>query len=130
MKRSLPLVALLLLTLVLPACVTHLQKKENYLKEAGFRTVKPTTPEQIAHFQSLRKNHITHETRNGSTLFMLADENKKILLVGTESQFQRYQELLYIKEVNPDTASAKFTQGLEKAWENGWGSVLGSLIPQ
>jgi len=71
MKRSLPLVALLLLTLVLPACVTHLQKKENYLKEAGFRTVKPTTPEQIAHFQSLRKNHITHETRNGSTLFML-----------------------------------------------------------
>jgi hypothetical protein len=61
---------------------------------------------------------------------MLADENQKILLVGTEEQFQRYQELLYIKEVNPDTASYKFTQGLEKAWNNGWGSVLGSLVPQ
>lgn len=128
MKRSLLLV--LLPSLLLTACATHLQKKEAYLREAGFRTVKPTTPEQIAHFQSLRKNHITHETRNGSTLFMLADGNKKILLVGTEAQFQRYQELLYIKEVNPDTASAKFTQGLEKAWNQGWGSVLGSLIPQ
>lgn len=128
MKRSLLLV--LLPTLLLTACATHLQKKEAYLREAGFRTVKPTTPEQIAHFQSLRKNHITHETRNGSTLFMLADENKKTLLVGTEAQFQRYQELLYIKEVNPDTASYKFTKGLENVWNQGWGSVLGSLVPQ
>jgi hypothetical protein len=130
MKRSLPLVALLLLTLVLPACVTHLQKKENYLKEAGFRTVKPTTPEQIAHFQSLRKNHITHETRNGSTLFMLADENKNVLLVGGESEFQRYQEILYAREVEPGKKSAKFTKGIENIWNQGWGTVLGSMIPQ
>ena len=130
MKRSLPLVALLLLTLVLPACVTHLQKKENYLKEAGFRTVKPTTPEQIAHFQSLRKNHITHETRNGNTLFMLADENKNVLLVGGESEFQRYQEILYAREVEPGKKNAKFTKGIENVWNQGWGSVLGSLVPQ
>lgn len=130
MKRSLPLVALLLLTLVLPACVTHLQKKENYLKEAGFRTVKPSTPEQIAHFQSLRKNHITHETRNGSTLFMLADENKNVLLVGGESEFQRYQEILYAREVEPGKKNAKFTKGIENVWNQGWGSVLGSLVPQ
>jgi hypothetical protein len=130
MTRSLPLVALLLLTLVLPACVTHLQKKENYLKEAGFRTVKPTTPEQIAHFRSLRKNHITHETRNGSTLFMLADENKNVLLVGGESEFQRYQEILYAREVEPGKKNAKFTKGIENVWNQGWGSVLGSLVPQ
>ena len=130
MKRSLPLVALLLLSLVLPACVTHLQKKENYLKEAGFRTVKPTTPEQIAHFQSLRKNHITHETRNGTTLFMLADENKKILLVGGETEFQQYQEILYAREVEPGKKSDKFTQGIANLWNQGWGSVLGSMIPQ
>jgi hypothetical protein len=130
MNRFLPLVALLFLTLVLPACVTHLQKKENYLKEAGFRTVKPTTPEQIAHFQSLRKNHITHETRNGSTLFMLADGNKNVLLVGGESEFQRYQEILYSREVEPGKKSAKFTKGIETIWNQGWGSVLGSMIPQ
>lgn len=130
MKRFLPLLGLLLLTLVMQACATHLQKKEGFLREAGFRTVKPTTPEQITHFQSLRKNHITHETRNGQTLFMLADDNKKILLVGTEEQFQRYQEILYSRVVDSDSAGAKFTQGLEKVWNQGWGSVLGSLIPQ
>lgn len=127
MKR---LLLLLLPALLLTGCATHLQKKEAYLREAGFRTVKPTTPEQIAHFQSLRKNHITHETRNGQTIFMLADQGKKTLLVGTEAEFQRYQEILYSREVNPDTASAKFTQGLEKVWNQGWGSVLGSLVPQ
>ena len=130
MKRFLPIVALLLLTLVLPACASHLDKKEGYLKEAGFRTVKPTTPEQIAHFQSLRKNHITQETRNGSTLFMLADENKNILLVGGKSEFQSYQELLYAREVEPGKKSAKFTKGIETIWNQGWGSVLGSMIPQ
>ena len=128
MKRSLLL--LLLPTLLLSACVTHLQKKENYLKEAGFRTVKPTTPEQIAHFNSLRKNHITHETRNGQTMFMLADENKKILLVGGESEFQQYQEILYARDVEPGKKSAKFTKGIANLWNQGWGSVLGSMIPQ
>lgn len=129
-NRLLPLSILLLSLLLLQACATHLQQKENFLREAGFRTVKPTTPEQIAHFQSLRKGHITHETRNGQTLFMLADENNKTLLVGTEAQFQRYQEILYSRVVDSDTAGAKFTQGLEKVWNTGWGSVLGSLIPQ
>ena len=127
MKRLLPLLAV---TFLLPACATHLDKKEGYLREAGFRTVKPSTPDQIAHFQSLRKGHITHETRNGQTMFMLADDRNNTLLVGSESEFQNYQEILYAKSVNPDTASAKFSQGLEKAWNAGWGSVLGSLVPQ
>jgi hypothetical protein len=130
MKRTLPLVALLLATLLLPACATHLQKKENYLRAAGFRTVKPSTPNQIAHFQSLRKGHICHETRNGQTIYMLADANKNLLLVGGDAELSRYQEIMYSKEVNPDTASAKFAQSFEKAWDAGWGSVLGSLVPQ
>jgi len=130
MKRYPSLLAAILSPLVLSACATHLDKKEGYLREAGFRTVKPSTPDQIAHFQSLRKGHITHETRNGQTMFMLADERNKTLLVGSEAEFQNYQEILYAKSVNPSTASAKFSQGLEKAWNAGWGSVLGSLVPQ
>jgi hypothetical protein len=130
MKRFLPLLAVILLPLALSACATHLDKKEGYLREAGFRTVKPSTPDQIARFQSMRKGHITHETRNGQTMFMLADDRNNTLLVGSETEFQNYQEILYAKSVNPDTASAKFSQGLETAWNEGWGSVLGSLVPQ
>jgi hypothetical protein len=61
---------------------------------------------------------------------MLADPGQHILLVGGDAEYGRYQEILYAKVVDPDTASAKFTQGLEKAWNNGWGAVLGSLVPQ
>ena len=129
MNRLLSLLALLLAVL-LTGCATHLQQKENFLREAGFRTVKPSTPVQIAHFQSLRQGHISHETRNGQTLHMLADPGQHILLVGGDAEYERYQEILYAKVVDPDTASAKFTQGLENAWNNGWGAVLGSLVPQ
>ena len=129
MKRHLPRLALLL-ALALAACATHLQKKESYLIEAGFRTVKPTTPEQIAHFQSLPSGHIRHEERNGQTLYMLADASKNILLVGGESEYERYQEILYAKEVQPGKKADRFTQSLENIWNQGWGSVLGSMIPQ
>jgi hypothetical protein len=130
MKRTLFLVATLLLVLGLPSCATHLQKKESYLKEAGFRTVKPSTPEQIAHLRSLPQGHIQRETRNGQTLYLLADASKNLLLVGGEAEHENYQEIMYAQEINSDSASAKFTQGLEKAWDNGWGAVLGSLVPQ
>ena len=130
MKRSHTLGGLLLLTLVLSSCASHLDKKEGYLREAGFRTVKPATPEQIAHFQSLRKGHISHETRNGQTLYMLADDRKNLLLVGGEPEFESYQEILYAQSVEPGKKSAKFTKGLENVWNQGWGSVLGSLVPQ
>ncbi|MCX6959392.1 MAG: hypothetical protein NTW91_03710 [Verrucomicrobia bacterium] len=130
MKRFLPLLAFILLPLALSACASHLDKKEGYLREAGFRTVKPATPEQIAHFQSLRKGHISHETRNGQTMFMLADERTNTLLVGSETEFQNYQEILYAKSVEPGKKTAQFTKGLENVWNQGWGSVLGSLVPQ
>ncbi len=130
MKRHLPLVILVFTLLFAPGCATHLQKKEAFLKEAGFRLVKPQTPAQIAHLQSLRQGHITHETRNGQTLYILADARKNQLLIGGDTEYERYQEILYARVVDPDTAGAKFTQGLEKAWNTGWGSVLGSLVPQ
>lgn len=128
--RHLPLLALLFLALVLSACASHLQKKESFLTQAGFRTVKPSTPEQIAHFQSLPSGHIRHEERNGQTLYMLADASKNILLVGGESEYERYQEIMYAKEVQPGKKADKFTKNLENIWNQGWGSVLGSMIPQ
>ena len=132
MKPTPPLLAALalLVTLMLPACATHLQKKEAFLREAGFRTVQPQTPDQIAHVRSLRQGHIVHETRNGQTLYMLADAPKNLLLVGGDTEYAKYQEILYAKEVEPGRKSYRFTKSLESAWDQGWGSVLGSMVPQ
>ena len=52
------------------------------------------------------------------------------LLVGTESEFHRHQEILCAKVVDPDTAGAKFTQGLEKNWNAGGGLYSDPLSPQ
>ena len=128
--RHLPLLALLVVALVLSACATHLQKKESFLTQAGFRAVKPTTPEQIAHFQSLPSGHIRHEERNGKTLYMLADSSKNLLLVGGEAEYAKYQEILYSKEVEPGKKADKITKGIANIWDQGWGSVLGSMVPQ
>ena len=128
--RHLPLLALLVLALVLSACASHLQKKESFLTQAGFRTVKPSTPEQIAHFQSLPSGHIRHEERNGKTLYMLADSSKNLLLVGGEAEYSQYQEILYSKEVEPGKKADKITKGIANIWDQGWGSVLGSMVPQ
>lgn len=116
--------------MLLTSCASHLEKKERYLKEAGFRIVNPSTPAQIAHMRSLRQRHICHETRNGQTLYMLADDRKNLLLVGGDAELARYQEILYAKEIDPDTAGARFGRALEKAWNSGWGADLGSLVPQ
>ena len=129
MKRHLPLLALLLM-FPLSSCTSHLQKKENFLTQAGFRAVNPTTPAQIAHFQSLPPGHIRHEERNGKTLYMLADPSKKLLLVGGEAEYAQYQEILYAREVEPGKKADKFTKGLASIWDQGWGSVLGSMVPQ
>jgi len=132
MNRYLPHLALcgLFLALFLSGCATHLQKKETFLTQAGFRTVKPQTPAQIAHFQSLPPGHIRHEEKNGQTLYMLADPTKSLLLVGGEAEYAQYQEILYAKEVEPGKKADKITKGIANIWDQGWGSVLGSMVPQ
>ena len=135
MNRYLPHLALcglcgLFLALFLSGCATHLQKKETVLTQAGFRAVKPQTPSQIAHFQSLPPGHIRHEEKNGQTLYMLADPTKNLLLVGGEAEYAQYQEILYAKEVEPGKKADKITKGIANIWDQGWGSVLGSMVPQ
>jgi len=123
MTRHLPLLALLLLR---PACATHLQKKEQFLSEAGFRAVTPSTPAQIARVQSLPQGHITQVTKNGKTLFVLADARKNLLLVGGNAQFERYQHLLYKKEVDPAIANEKAIKLGQAEWEE-WEGFYGPM---
>jgi hypothetical protein len=121
MKRSLLLV--LLPTLLLTACSTHLQQKENFLREAGFRAVTPTTPAQIAKVQALRQGHITKVTRNGKTLFVLADAKQNLLLIGGNPQLERYQQILYTKQVDPAIENRAFDKALEYDG-GGWGGLM------
>jgi hypothetical protein len=124
MNRLLPLLSILILPLLLlPACTSHLQQKENFLREAGFLAVKPTTPSQIAKVQALTPGKITQMTRKGHTLFVYSDPHKNLLLVGANPQFERYQHILYSKVVIPDRAADKEDKLLADDYA-GWGGMM------
>ncbi|NBZ96214.1 MAG: hypothetical protein EBR40_07300, partial [Proteobacteria bacterium] len=57
------LFSLLIASLLLTGCVSNLQRKEQYLREAGFKAITPTTPAQIAKVQSLPQGHLRQYTR-------------------------------------------------------------------
>ena len=101
LSHSLPRLALLLIVMLLSACATHLQKKESYLREAGFHAVTPVTPVQIARVKELPQGNITRVKRQGKVLFVLADAKQNFVLIGGDPQYQRYQQILYKKEVIP-----------------------------
>jgi len=48
---------LLITGFLLTGCVSNLQRKEQYLREAGFKAVTATTPAQIAKVRSLPRAH-------------------------------------------------------------------------
>lgn len=124
MNRHLPLpLVLLVALLLLPACTSHLQQKENYLRQAGFRPVTPTTPAQIARAKAMPQGHIQKFTRNGKTLFVLSDAKKNLLLIGGNPQLERYQQILYTKQVDPAVEDRAFDKALEYDGF-GWGGMM------
>jgi hypothetical protein len=122
MKRPFLLLAGLLLG-GLSACTNHLQQKENFLREAGFRTVTPTTPAQIERAKAMPQGHIQKITRNGKTLFVLSDAKKNLLLIGGDPQLQRYQQILYTKQVDPEIENRAYDKALEYDGF-GWGGMM------
>ena len=124
--RSLPSF-LLVTALLLAGCATHLQQKEQYLREAGFKAVAPSTPAQIAKVESLTPGHIHRITRNGRTFFVLRDPKSNQLLVGDNARYERYQQILYAKQVDPAIASEKADRMMENDW-GGWDGMLDPMF--
>jgi hypothetical protein len=111
----------------LPACTTHLQQKEQFLREAGFRAVTPSTPAQVAKIHSLPQGHITRVKHGGRTLFILADAKANLLLVGNNARFEQYQQILYRKKVNPEHIDEKVDKMEGDDW-GGWGGMVDPFI--
>jgi len=114
---------LLITCLLLSGCVSSIQQKEEYLRAAGFKAITPTTPAQIAKVQSLPQGHLRQYTRKGQTYFVLADSKKNLLLVGNNARFERYQQILYTKKVDPAIAQEQADRMIENDW-GGWDGMM------
>lgn len=117
------LITVLIAILLLTGCVSNLQRKEQYLREAGFKAVTPTTPAQIAKVQSLPQGHLRQYTRKGQNYFVLADVKKNLLLVGNNASFERYQQILYKRKVDPAIAQEQADRMIENDW-GGWDGMM------
>lgn len=114
MKRLLPIA--ILPALLISAC-SSLKQKEQLMSAAGFRTVVPATPAQVAHLKSLPQDRITTVSKKGKTLFLFADAQNNRLLTGTQSQYKKYQQLrLEKKLVEEKEATAAMNADASSEW--------------
>ncbi|HEY5259812.1 MAG TPA: hypothetical protein VIJ46_04120 [Rhabdochlamydiaceae bacterium] len=123
MKKFLP--TAFLFTLLLSGCHS-LKKKEQLLSEAGFQSVTPATPAQEAHLKSLQaqtKSHLTPVTKQGKTLFLLADAKANRLFIGNQSEYQAYKQLRLTRQLSEDKAATKDLNADASVEWDAWGGL-------
>jgi len=102
---TLPLLSLLLAALVLSACSSG-QNKETLLSAAGFRTVVPTTPKQIAKLKTLPQLKVVPVVKKGQTYFIFADATHNMLLIGNQKQYTVFQQYALQYKMQQDQVEA------------------------
>lgn len=121
MKRLLPLA--LLPVFLITAC-SSVNQKEQLMSAAGFRTVIPNTPAQIAHLKSLPQDKIIPITKKGKTLFIFADARNNWLLIGNQQQYQLFRQYALQYKIQEDKVEAASMNADAAEW-GGWGGIGG-----
>jgi hypothetical protein len=114
------LAAFALLSLTV-GCASGLHSKENLAIAAGFKTITPTKPNQIARLKSLPADKVTRVTHKGQTYYVLPDVANNVAYVGGPNQYQTYQQLrLQRKLSNERLEAAEMNEDASMDW-GGWG---------
>ena len=115
------LAAIALLTLAV-GCANSLQSKENLAVAAGFKTITPTKPNQIARLKSLPADKVTRVTHKGKTYYVLPDVANNVAYVGGPKQYQAYQQLRLARKISNQNleAAAMNEDAASENW-GGWG---------
>lgn len=122
MKRLTPclLVAGIIL---LSACAS--QSKVTLLSAAGFRTIVPGTPAQIAQLKSLPQRKVVPVVKKGKTVFLYADAANNMLLIGNQKQYSQFQQYNLQYKIQEDKeATAALNADANSEWA-AWGGLDG-----
>jgi len=88
------------------AATSGTKSKEEMAVAAGFKTIKPTTPEQQKTLEKLPSDKFSRVTYSGKTYYVLPDKADGQAYVGGPKQYQDYQE---------DSQARAAAQGYEQA---------------
>ena len=122
MTARILLLPVLLSALALTSCSTG-QNKERLLSAAGFRTVVPSTPQQVAKLKTMPQRQVIPVTKNGKTSFLFADSARTLLLIGNQnqySQFQQYALQYHLAEDKVEAASLNADAADWGCWGGGF----------
>ena len=116
--RPLP-VLLLLLMMALTSC-SDLPEKRRLLASAGSETIPATTPAQLARLNSIKSNKVVPVNGKRGTAYLFADKQKKCLMIGGASQYQKYRTLK-IRQQQIDAKLLDAQVNMDDADYNTWG---------
>jgi hypothetical protein len=128
MKLSIlsPLLAVTL-AVILCACST-VNQKEQFMSAAGFRTVIPSTPKQIAQLKSLPQDKVIPVNKKGQTIFLFADAAHNTMLIGTQSQYNTYRQYCLQYKITESQENAAALNADAAEW-GCWGGGFGPWGP-
>lgn len=122
MKRPL---SLLLLTgiILLSGCTS--QSKVTLLSAAGFRTIVPSTPAQVAQLKSMPQRKVVPVVKKGKTVFLYADASNNMLLIGNQKQYSQFQQYNLQYKIQQDKVAAAAMNADAGADWDAWGGLAG-----
>jgi len=101
------------------------QSKVTLLSAAGFRTVVPNTPAQIAQLKTMPQRKVIPVVKKGKTVFLYADASSNVLLIGNQKQYTQYQQYNLQYKIQKDKeATAALNADAGEEW-NAWGGLDG-----
>ncbi len=107
----------------LSACASiGAQDTEDMLAAAQFTMRKADTPAKHAKLKAMTQNQIMAHTKNGKNFYVYADAAQcQCLYVGTEANYQQYQQIRIAKNIAQDQlAAAEMNQAAMMDW-GAWG---------
>jgi hypothetical protein len=101
------------------------QSKVTLLTAAGFRTVIPNTPSQIAQLKSMPQHKVIPVVKKGKTAFLYADASSNVLLIGNQKQYTQFQQYNLQYKIQQDKeATAALNADANSEWD-AWGGLDG-----
>ena len=114
---------LLIAVLAISGCSPG-QDKETLLGAAGFRTVVPNTPAQIAQLKTLPQLKVIPVIKKGKTRFLFADSSRNMLMIGNQKEYTAYQQYALQYKIQEDKEAAAALNADAAEW-GCWGGFGG-----
>ena len=97
--------------------------EESQLSAAGFRTQTPSTPKQLALYNSLPAFHVERHVAKGHVFYVYADKKNEVVYFGDEKAYQRYRQLGVQESIADDQLlAAEMNEESAMDW-GAWGPI-------